>query len=61
MTGESFDNVFGISTQLNDYDHEFTSDTEHCARINLSDDIPLRDESCNIRKNGGFACEIVLP
>ena len=60
VTGEIFENVFGINTQLNDYDHKFTSETEHCGRINISDIIPLRDDSCNRRQWTGFACEIVL-
>ena len=60
MTGERFHNVSGINTELNDYDQKFTSETEHCGRINISDIIPLRDESCNERKRRGFACEIIL-
>ena len=62
MTGESFVNVYGITTLLNNYDKGYTFDTEaHCGRIDTSDPIPLRDYSCNIRKKEDFTCEIILP
>ena len=62
MTGESFDNVYGINTQLNYYDSGFTTDPEvHCGKIAVTSTIPLQDESCNIRKKQLFVCEVVLP
>ena len=62
MTGESFVNVFGINTQLNYYDGQFTSDPEvHCVVMKLASSVPLQDESCNIRKKDLFVCEVVLP
>jgi hypothetical protein len=62
MTGESFVNVFGINTQLNNYDGKFTSDTEvHCGVMKLANTTTLQDESCNISKKHLFVCEVVLP
>ena len=60
VTGERFHNVFGIKTQVNDFDSEFSSETEHCGRILISNEVPLKDDSCNERITPGFACEIVL-
>jgi hypothetical protein len=55
MTGESFVNVFDISTQLNNYDITFTYDPEeHCGVMKLASTTPLQDESCNIRKKHFF-------
>lgn len=59
MTGESFNNVFEIKVQLNDYDRDYPKEDENrCGIIALSSSIPLQDENCNIRKRENFLCEI---
>ena len=62
MTGESFDNVYGIKIRLNNYDSGFTNDPEvDCGKIGVTKSKPLQDQSCNRRKKQLFVCEIVLP
>ncbi|VDI11004.1 Hypothetical predicted protein [Mytilus galloprovincialis] len=59
MTGESFNNVFEIKVQLNDYDRDYPKEDENtCGIIALSSSIPLQDENCYIRKRENFLCEI---
>ncbi|XP_071140255.1 C-type mannose receptor 2-like [Mytilus edulis] len=59
MTGESFNNVFEIKVQLNDYDSDYSKEDENtCGIIALSSSTPLQDENCNIRKREHFLCEI---
>lgn len=59
MTGEIFDNIFGVTEQLNNYDGDYPLEVENSCGVlrPLSSDI-LQDENCNIRLSRKFLCEI---
>ncbi|CAC5416913.1 MRC [Mytilus coruscus] len=59
MTGESFNNIFGVTVQLNDYDGAYPSEVENsCGLLVRWSSNKLQDENCNIRKRTKFLCEI---
>ncbi|CAC5416914.1 MRC [Mytilus coruscus] len=59
MTGESFNNIFGITVQLNDYDADYPTEVENtCGILAPLSSSQLQDENCNVRKRKNFLCEI---
>jgi len=61
LTGEPFVNIFGVSTQLNQYDGGYPTDPgQTCATFAPTGHTPLLYESCDMVKKPKFMCEIVL-
>ncbi|XP_063438690.1 uncharacterized protein LOC134719635 [Mytilus trossulus] len=59
MTGESFENIFGITFQLNDYDGAYPSEVDNtCGVLVPLSKNKLQDENCNLRPMQKFLCEI---
>jgi hypothetical protein len=62
LDGNSFINIFGTKTLLNNKDIYYDSDPDHTcgALVLLSSDPWLIDDSYNIQKRSDFLCEILI-
>ncbi|VDI24212.1 Hypothetical predicted protein [Mytilus galloprovincialis] len=61
VTNATFENVFNVSVQLNDYDGRYSNDSEPgCGKFSIRSTTVLQDESCNERLKNMYVCEILV-